>query len=102
MTVIMLKKFLPFLPVLLLAGCDHRHVHAHDAGQQPRNANNLYPVEVAFNSGQQSLRWDSIKPYVIVNGQPLAAAPGAGRAKPLGRPRARAADRATRDLPFQV
>ena len=32
--------------------------------------NNLYPVEVAFNSSQQSLRWDSIQPYVLVNGEP--------------------------------
>ena len=37
--------------------------------EQPRNANNLYPVEVAFNSQQQSLRWDSIQPYVLVNGE---------------------------------
>ena len=37
--------------------------------QQPRNANNLYPVEVAFNSQQQSLRWESIQPYVLVNGE---------------------------------
>ena len=37
--------------------------------QQTRNANNSYPVEVAFNSPDQTLRWDSIKPYVLVNGQ---------------------------------
>lgn len=36
---------------------------------QPRNTNNLYPVECGFNSQQQSLRWDSIQPYVLVNGQ---------------------------------
>ncbi len=39
--------------------------------------NNLYPVEVIFNSSQQSLRWDSIKPYVLVNGElyPLRPVP---------------------------
>jgi hypothetical protein len=34
--------------------------------QQLRSANNLYQVEVAFNSRQQSLRWNSIKPQIIV------------------------------------
>jgi hypothetical protein len=43
--------------------------------EQPRNADNLYPVEVAFNSGQQSIRWDSIKPYVIVQGQSFPLRP---------------------------
>ena len=45
--------------------------------QQTRNANNLYPVEVAFNSQQQSLRWESIQPYVLVNGElyPLRQVP---------------------------
>ncbi len=55
-----------------------RHdVHALDAAGQPRNPNNLYPVEVHFNSSQQSLRWDSIKPYVLVNGElyPLRPVP---------------------------
>ena len=37
--------------------------------QQSRNASNLYPVEVAFNSQQQSLRWETIQPYVLVNGE---------------------------------
>ncbi len=59
--------------------------------EQPRNANNLYPVEVAFNSPQQSLRWDSLKPYVLVEWPAAAAAPGADGEKPLGRARSRAA-----------
>lgn len=42
---------------------------------QPRNANNLYPVEVAFDSKQQSIRWDSIQPYVLVNGNPIPMRP---------------------------
>lgn len=67
----MLKKFLPLLPVLLLAGCSTTATFTRmTPTQQPRNPDNLYPVEVAFTSSQQSLRWDSIKPYVLVNGQP--------------------------------
>ena len=66
----MLKKFLPLLPILLLAGCTTGQFTRLTPNQQPRNANNLYPVEVAFDSKQQALRWDSIKPYVIVNGRP--------------------------------
>ena len=59
------KKILPLLPVLLLAGCAATFTQVSPL-QQPRNANNSYPVEVIFNSQQQSLRWDSIKPYVVV------------------------------------
>lgn len=71
-----LKKFLPFLPVLLLAGCTTTATFTRmTPSEQPRNANNLYPVEVAFNSPQQSLRWDSLKPYVLVDGQSLPLRP---------------------------
>jgi hypothetical protein len=66
----MLKKFLPLLPVLLLAGCATGAFTRLTPNVQPRNADNLYPVETAFDSQQQSLRWDSIKAYVVVNGQP--------------------------------
>jgi len=65
---IMWKKILPVLPVLLLTGCASTFTNLTPL-EQPRNANNLYPVEVAFNSQQQSLRWDSIHPYVLANGQ---------------------------------
>ena len=61
------KKFLPLLPVLLLAGCASQFTRLSPL-EQPRNQNNLYPVEVQFNSTQQSLRWDSLKPFVLVNG----------------------------------
>ena len=71
----MLKKFLLLLPVLLVAGCTTGQFTRLTPNLQPRNANNLYPVEVAFDSHQQALRWDSIKPYVIVNGQPVPLRP---------------------------
>jgi len=71
-----LKKFLPLLPILLLAGCSTNAIYTRmTPGQQPRNADNLYPVEVAFNSEQQSIRWDSIHSYVVVNGQQLPLRP---------------------------
>jgi hypothetical protein len=71
-----LKKFLPLLPLLLLTGCAATFTRVSPL-QQPRNSNNLYPVEVIFNSSQQSLRWDSIKPFVLVNGElyPLRPVP---------------------------
>jgi hypothetical protein len=71
----MLKKFLPLLPVLLLAGCMTGTFTRLTPVQQPRNPDNLYPVEAAFDSSQQALRWDSIKAYVVVHGQPLPMRP---------------------------
>jgi hypothetical protein len=62
------KKFLPLLPVLLLAGCAATFTRVTPL-QQPRNPNNLYPVEVIFNSQQESLRWDSIQPFVLASGE---------------------------------
>lgn len=62
----MIKKILPlvFLP-LLLAGCAATFTNLTSL-QQPRNANNLYTVEVAFTTRQQSLQWETINPQVIV------------------------------------
>jgi hypothetical protein len=62
----MWKKTLILLPaLLLLAGCATTTTNI-SAQRQVRNANNLYPVEVVFDSRQQSLRWDSIQVSVIV------------------------------------
>ena len=72
----MWKKFLPVLSVLLLAGCASTFTRLTPL-QQPRNSNNLYPVEVAFHSTQQSLRWETIQPFVLANGElyPLRQVP---------------------------
>jgi hypothetical protein len=72
----MWKKFLPVLSVLLLAGCASTFTELTPL-QQPRNSNNLYPVEVAFNSTQESLRWETIQPFVLANGEtyPLRQVP---------------------------
>lgn len=69
------KKFLSLLPVVLLAGCLSPTFTRLTPVEQPRNANNLYPVEVAFNSQQQSLRWDSIQASVVVNGETIPMRP---------------------------
>jgi len=68
----MFKKFLPLLPVLLLAGCASTATFTRlTPNLQSRNPDNLYPVETAFDSKQQSLRWDSVQAYVLVNGRAL-------------------------------
>ena len=62
----MWKKTLILLPaLLLLAGCATTVTNI-SAQRQLRNANNLYPVEVAFDSRQQALRWDTIQVSIIV------------------------------------
>ena len=62
------KKFLPLLPALLLTGCAATFTRLTPL-EQPRNPNNLYPVELIFNSSQQAMRRDSIQPYVLADGQ---------------------------------
>lgn len=62
----MLKKTLPLLLLpLLLGGCAATFTNLTPR-QQVRNETNLYPVEVAFNSRQQTLRWETIKPQIVV------------------------------------
>lgn len=60
------KALLPALLLpLLLTGCATTFSNLTPK-VQPRNANHLYPVEVAFTSRQQSLRWETIQPFVNV------------------------------------
>jgi hypothetical protein len=64
----MLKKCLTvsLLPLLLFAGgCSTVFTNLTPQVQE-RNSNNLYPVEVALQSRQQTLRWQSIKPQIVV------------------------------------
>jgi hypothetical protein len=70
----MWKKFLPVLSVLLLTGCAGQFTRLTPL-QQTRNPSNQYSVEVAFNSKQQSLRWETIQPYILANGQAYAMRP---------------------------
>ncbi len=65
----MLKRFLPLLLApLLLAGCTATFTNLTPQ-HQTRNPNNLYPVEVALSTRQQSLRWDSIRPQIVVGAE---------------------------------
>ncbi len=61
----MLKKLLPLLFVPLLMGCQATLTNLTPQ-TRTRNSDNLYMVEVALASRQQTLRWDSIKPQVVV------------------------------------
>jgi hypothetical protein len=58
-----------FLPVvllaLLLAGCATTFTNLTPQVQD-RNAANQYPVEAAMDCSRQNLRWDSIRPRIIV------------------------------------
>ena len=51
--------------LLLVSGCATTFTNLTPQHQE-RNANNLYPVEVALDSRQQTLRWDSIHPQIVV------------------------------------
>jgi hypothetical protein len=65
----MLKKSLPVLLLsLVLAGCATQVTNLSSLHQQ-RNPSNLYPVEVAFDSRQQTVRWQSIHPHILVGNQ---------------------------------
>jgi len=65
----MLKRFLPMLfAPLLLAGCTSTFTNLTPL-HQTRNANNLYPVEVAMASRQQTLRWETIHPQIVVGNE---------------------------------
>jgi hypothetical protein len=72
----MLKKCsAPFLVLCLLVGGCATHFTNLTPQQQERNANNLYPVEVALDSRQQTLLWQSIRPQIIVGTEFYAMRP---------------------------
>jgi hypothetical protein len=65
----MWKKLMPvLLAPLFLAGCNATFTNLTPQ-QQTRNPDNLYPVEVSLYSRQQTLRWQSIKPQIIVGSE---------------------------------
>jgi hypothetical protein len=62
----MLKKLLPLLLIpMLMAGCQATLTNLTPE-TRVRNPDNHYMVEVALASRQQTMRWDSIKPQVVV------------------------------------
>jgi len=71
----MRKMTLPvLLASLLLVGCATTFTNLTPQ-KQVRSPDNSYPVEVAFNTRQQSLRWESIKPSVAIDGKFLPMRP---------------------------
>lgn len=53
---------------LWLAGCATEATFTNlTSSQLQRNPQNQYLVEVAMSSQQQSLRWDSIRPQIVVD-----------------------------------
>jgi hypothetical protein len=50
---------------LILAGCNATFTNLTPSVRS-RSTNNLYQVEVALNSRQQTMRWDSIKPQIMI------------------------------------
>lgn len=61
-------KILPLILTLglLAAGCTSTTITNLTPKQEPRNANGFYQVEAQMNSHQQSIRWETIEPKVIV------------------------------------
>jgi hypothetical protein len=73
-----LKTLSPvFLLALLLSGCVSTTVTRLTPRQLTRSPDNLYPIEVAFDSTQQSLRWETLQATVLVGSQayPMTAKP---------------------------
>ncbi len=72
----MLKKLLPVLFLPLLAGCEATFTNVTPV-QQVRTTNNQYRVEVALASRQQTLRWDTIRPQIMVGSEyyPMSPTP---------------------------
>lgn len=64
------------LAAIALTGCSTTITNLTPS-QQPRNANNIYPFEVAFDTSQKSIRTDTIKPSVIIGSEsyPMKPAP---------------------------
>lgn len=61
------RRIFPFLALaLVVVSCTTATLTNLTPQQQTRNANGFYPVEVALESKQQTLRWSSIKPMVKV------------------------------------
>lgn len=61
-----MRKNVVVLALVLVAACGCTSFSNLTPRQQVRNPDGLYPVEVAFHSRRQSLRWDTIQAYVNV------------------------------------
>jgi hypothetical protein len=61
-----LRKFGMFvLAAVFLCGCATTVTNLTPS-QEPRNANNIYPFEVSLKTSQQTIRQDTIEPFVLI------------------------------------
>ncbi len=60
-----------------MTGCASTRITNLTPQRELRNANGLYPIEAAMTSHQQTLRWNSIRPQVVVDQEfyPMRATP---------------------------
>lgn len=64
----MTKQFLALsLLLALLTGCVTNTVTQLTPTTQPRNPTGQYRVEFQWDSSQQTVRWDTIKPHAVVD-----------------------------------
>jgi len=73
----LIQKVIPLLLcALLLAGCVTTDVTNLTPRQLPRNDNGIYLFEVALDTTQQTLRKETIKPFVLIgfNAYPMEPA----------------------------
>ena len=52
--------------VLVLSGCTTTSIHNLTPSRYPRHQDGLYLFQVEWQSNQQSLRKDTLKPYVVI------------------------------------
>jgi len=71
----MFKKTIPLFALSLLLGGCATHFTNLTPLQQTRTTNNVYTVEVAFDSTRETIRWDSIQPKIVVGSQSFAMRP---------------------------
>lgn len=62
---------------VVLTGCTTTTVTNLTPSRQPRNSAGLYPFEVAFDTNQQSVKEETLTPYVLIGLQsyPMKPAP---------------------------
>jgi hypothetical protein len=64
------KRLSPVLLLgLLVAGCSTTTITNLTPEKEFRNPNGLYSLEAAMTSRQQTLRWNSIRPQVVVGSE---------------------------------
>jgi hypothetical protein len=59
-------RWLMVIPVILLTGCGSINITNLTPSTLPRNPDGNYPIEMVVDSNQQSLRFDSIQPFVVM------------------------------------